>query len=141
MLGYWRLPEEDAATSRGDWFVGGDLASFDDDGYVWHRGRADDVMNAGGFRVSPMEVEAAIGGHPAVAEVAVTERLVRPEVKVIAAFVVLRPGFAPDADGILAHAARHLADYKRPREIVFVESLPHSANGKLLRRALRDATM
>ena len=64
MLGYWRRPDEDAAVFRGDWFVSGDLVTFDDDGYVWFHGRADDVMNAGGYRVSPLEVEAALGRHP-----------------------------------------------------------------------------
>jgi acyl-coenzyme A synthetase/AMP-(fatty) acid ligase len=139
MLGYWRLPEEDARTTRGDWFVGGDLARIDAEGYVWPAGRADDVMNAGGFRVSPLEVEAAIAGHPAVADVAVAERAVRPDVKVIAAYVVPRPGAAPDADAIIAFAATHLAAYKQPRQIIFVDALPRSANGKILRRALAQA--
>ena len=136
MLGYWRLPEEDALVTRGDWFVGGDLALFDADGYVWHRGRADDVMNAGGYRVSPLEVEAALAGHPAVAEVAVAESHVRADVMAITAFVVLRAGMRPDAEAILAQAASHLAAYKRPKKVVFVETLPRSPNGKLLRRAL-----
>ena len=139
MLGYWRLPEEDERTTRGDWFVGGDLASIDADGYVWSAGRADDVMNAGGFRVSPLEVEAAIAGHPTVADVAVAERAVRPDVKVIAAYVVPRPGATADADAILAFAATRLAAYKRPRQVIFVGALPRSANGKVLRRALAQA--
>ena len=87
------------------------------DGYVWPAGRADDVMNAGGFRVSPLEVEAALAGHPAVADVAVAERAVRPDVQVIAAYVVPRAGAAADADAILAFAATHLAAYKRPRQV------------------------
>lgn len=139
MLGYWRLPEEDARTSRGDWFIGGDLASIDADGYVWSAGRNDDVMNAGGFRVSPLEVEAAIAGHPSVADVAVAERAVRPDVKVITAYVVPRSGATADSDAILAFAATHLAAYKRPRQIIFVGALPRSANGKVLRRALAQA--
>ncbi len=136
MLGYRRRPEEEALAWRGEWFVGGDLASFDGDGYLWHHGRADDLMNAGGYRVSPAEVEAALADHPAVAEVAVTELAVRPDVSVIAAFVVPRDGMPADADEILAQAARRLAPHKRPREIVFLDRLPRSANGKLLRRAL-----
>ena len=74
MLGYWHRPEEDAVALRGDWFASGDLASIDPAGYVWFHGRADDVMNPGGFRVSPVEVEAALADHPAIAEVAVAER-------------------------------------------------------------------
>jgi acyl-coenzyme A synthetase/AMP-(fatty) acid ligase len=138
MLGYWRRPDEDGATTRGDWFISGDLAALDADGYLWHKGRADDVMNAGGFRVSPLEVEAALAGHPSVAEVAVADRAIRPDVRVIVAFVIAREGAARDAGSILAHAADTLAPYKRPREIVFVETLPRSANGKLLRRALPE---
>ena len=136
MLGYWSLPDEDAAVRRGDWFIGGDLANIDADGYVWHHGRADDIMNAGGFRVSPLEVETALADHPTVAEVAVTECRLRADVMAITAFVVLRAGMKPDADAILAHCAARLAAYKRPRQIVFIKTLPRSANGKLLRRAL-----
>lgn len=136
MLGYWQRPDEDAATTRGDWFVGGDLAAFDADGYLWYRGRADDVMNVGGYRVSPLEVEAALADCPGVAEVAVKEHRVREDVAIIAAFVVARDGAAPGVDAIMAHAAGRLAAYKRPREVFFVESLPRGANGKLLRRAL-----
>ena len=136
MLGYWNRPEEDAATTRGDWFVGGDLAAFDDDGYVWYHGRADDIMNAGGFRVSPLEVEAALADCPGVAEVAVTEYRVDDTLSVIAAYVVARPGSGIDADRVLAHAGGRLAAYKRPKQVFFVESLPRNVNGKLQRRAL-----
>lgn len=136
MLGYWRLPDEDKATWRGDWFTGGDLVTIDADGYVWHRGRADDVMNAGGYRVSPLEVEAAVAGHPAIAEIAVTETALRPGSSSITAFVVLRAGASASEAAILAHAAKELAPYKRPKKVVFVESLPRSPNGKLIRREL-----
>jgi acyl-coenzyme A synthetase/AMP-(fatty) acid ligase len=136
MLGYWRRPEEEKLVYRGEWFVGGDLAAFDDDGYLWYHGRADDLMNAGGYRVSPAEVEAALADHPAIAEVGVAEHAVRPDVSVIAAFVVPSPGAPRDAASILAHAESRLAAYKRPREVIFLDSLPRTANGKLLRRAL-----
>jgi acyl-coenzyme A synthetase/AMP-(fatty) acid ligase len=141
MLGYWRRPEEEALVYRGKWFVGGDLAAFDDEGYLWYQGRADDLMNAGGYRVSPAEVEAALADHPAIAEVAVAEHAVRPDVSVIAAFVVPRAGASKDGASILAHAATRLAAYKRPREVIFLDSLPRSANGKVLRRALRTMTL
>jgi len=64
MLCYWNRPTEDAEVTRGDWFVGGDLASFDEDGYLWFHGRGDDVMTSMGYRVSPAEVEAALADHP-----------------------------------------------------------------------------
>jgi acyl-coenzyme A synthetase/AMP-(fatty) acid ligase len=136
MLGYWRLPEEDAVTSRGNWFTGGDLVSIDADGYVWPRGRADDVMNAGGYRVSPLEVEAAFAGHPAIAEIAVAETMLRPGVRGITAFVVPSAGAAQDEAAILAYGEGRLAQYKCPKKVLFVEALPRSANGKLLRRQL-----
>ncbi len=140
MLGYWRRPEEEAAAFRGDWFVAGDVISFDGDGYVWFQGRADDVMNAGGYRVSPLEVEAALARHAGVAEVAVAEHEVREGVRIIAAWVVPRTGFLPGAalaEEIVAEAAGTLASYKRPREVFFVDALPRTPNGKVARRLLR----
>lgn len=136
MLGYWNRPEEDGNVYRRDWFVGGDLARFDQDGYLWYEGRADDVMNAMGYRVSPLEVEAAIASHANVAEVGVCEIQVRSDVSVIAAFIVPANPDEADAASILSHTADHLATYKQPREVVFVETLPRSSNGKLLRREL-----
>lgn len=136
MLGYWRRPEEEEDVYRGEWFTGGDLASFDADGYLWFHGRADDVMNAMGYRVSPQEVEAALAGHPDIADVAVAEKRVREDVSVIAAFVVLKEGRMRNTASILAHAEAQLAAYKRPREVVFIDNLPRTANGKLMRRAL-----
>ena len=136
MLGYWRRPDEDAATTRGDWFVGGDLVRFDADDYLWFEGRADDIMNAGGYRVSPLEVESALADCPGLAEVAVAEVRVREGVSIIAAFVLRRDNSGLDAEAVMAHASARLAGYKRPKQVVFVDSLPRSANGKLLRRQL-----
>ena len=82
MLCYWRRPEAEREVFRGEWFVGGDVAEFDADGYVWLHGRADDLMNASGYRVSPAEVEAILSHAPGVADVAVAERKVRDDVSV-----------------------------------------------------------
>jgi len=139
MLGYWRRPEDEKLVYRGEWFVGGDLGAFDAEGYLWYRGRADDLMNAGGYRVSPDEVEMALADHPAVAEVAVAEHRPRPDVSVVTAFVVPREGSARDPGSILAYAETRLAAYKRPREVIFLDRLPRTPNGKLLRKALGDA--
>jgi len=136
MLHYWNRPDEDRAVTRGEWFVGGDLAMIDEAGYVWHRGRGDDVMKVLGYRVSPQEVEAVLAQHPAVAEVACTAVKVRADVAIIGAFIVARDGPAPDPTAILAFAAERLADYKRPKQIVFVEHLPRTANGKIKRSDL-----
>lgn len=137
MLGYWQRPGEEAEVLRGDWFVGGDLAMIDSDGYVAHKGRANDIMKALGYRVAPQEVEAVLATFPGVAEVACAEKRVREDVSVIAAYVVPRdPATPPDAQALIAHAHAHLAPYKCPREIVFVSSLPRTANGKVMRRGL-----
>lgn len=139
MLGYWNRPDEEALVYRGEWFIGGDLVGFDADGYMTYQGRNDDVMNAMGYRVSPLEVEHCLSQHPAVAEVAVTELTVREGISVIAAFIVPRDPDEPegvDAAPLLAYAHQHLAAYKCPREIIFVDGLPRTANGKVRRRDL-----
>jgi acyl-coenzyme A synthetase/AMP-(fatty) acid ligase len=137
MLGYWKRADEEAAVYRGEWFVGGDLASMDVDGYVYHHGRANDLMKALGYRVSPLEVEAVLAEHPAVAEVACAEARVRADVSIIAAFVVAHAGAQIDQAEIEKFAAERLAAYKRPRAIVVVDALPRTANGKIMRSALR----
>jgi acyl-coenzyme A synthetase/AMP-(fatty) acid ligase len=137
MLGYWNRPDEEADVIRGDWFIGGDIAAMDADGYVAHRGRANDLMKALGYRVSPLEVETVLLQHPAIAEVACAEVRVRDDVSVIAAFIVPHAGTAPTAPEIEAFAAERLAPYKRPRAVAFVDALPRTANGKLVRARLK----
>jgi acyl-coenzyme A synthetase/AMP-(fatty) acid ligase len=139
MLGYWNRPEEEAAVFRGEWFTGGDVAEFDEDGYLWFHGRADDVMNAFGYRVSPSEVEGVLIQHPAVHEVAVTEVAVREDLRVIAAFIVAEPGVAASRAELEAHCASRLAAYKQPREYLLVDALPRTPNGKIQRKRLAPA--
>lgn len=136
MLGYWNRPDEEQEAFRGDWFIGGDLATMDEHGYVTHEGRANDVMKALGYRVSPFEVEAGLRDHPGIADIACAEISVRADVSVIGAFIVPAMDPPPTIDSIQAYAAQNLADYKRPREIVFVEALPRTRNGKVQRSAL-----
>ncbi|WP_414462642.1 class I adenylate-forming enzyme family protein [Hyphomicrobium sp. DY-1] len=136
MLGYWNRPDEEAEVMRGEWFVGGDLGSIDADGYVTHLGRANELMNAGGYRVSPLEIEAALAACPGVAEVACSEIRIRSDVSIIGAFVVGNDAAKIDADTVKAFASERLAAYKVPKEIVFVDKLPRTANGKVQRKAL-----
>jgi acyl-coenzyme A synthetase/AMP-(fatty) acid ligase len=141
MLGYWNRPQEQAEAFRGDWFVSGDLVHLDEDGYVIHHGRTDDVMTSMGYRVSPLEVEHCLAQHPAVADVAVTEVKVRDGVNIITAFVVVAESDAatpPDPAALISHARAHLAAYKCPREVVFVSALPRTPNGKIVRRELGE---
>jgi 4-hydroxybenzoate-CoA ligase len=110
------------------------------DGTISHLGRADDLINAGGFRVDPVEVETALLEHPGVAEAAAVERPTGSGASIIAAFWVAVPGAPPPGDDALAaHCAQRLARYKQPRAFHRVDALPHGPTGKLLRRQLRDA--
>ena len=130
-LGYWgedRLADE--------WFATGDTAEFDRDGYVWCHGRIDDMMNAGGFRVSPLEVEKALLHHPEIADAGVREWRVSESASIIAAFLVPREGTSVNEEAVLAFVRDRLAAYKCPRQIWFVPALPRTANGKLNRKAL-----
>jgi acyl-coenzyme A synthetase/AMP-(fatty) acid ligase len=106
-----------------------------EDGAIVYLGRSDDMMNAGGARVSPLEVEAVMADVPGLSEVAVTEVTVRPGVSVVACFYVAAGGIAEDI--LTAHAATRLARYKQPRVYARVAALPRNANQKLLRRELR----
>lgn len=121
---------------KDDWFPTGDSAVMAEDGALSYLGRADDLMNAGGHRVSPVEVESALTAHPAIAEAAAAEVTVKPGTTVIAAFYVADT--PPDTAELEAWCAARLARYKTPRLFLRVDSLPRGANGKLLRRALRD---
>lgn len=135
MLGYLHAEAETTARYRGDWFVTGDQGAMDADGQITYLGRADDMMNAGGYRVSPLEVEAVLNAHPGITQAAVTDIEVKQDARLIMAFYT---GPAPLPDATLeALAADHLAPYKRPRGYYHLESLPTGANGKLLRRKLR----
>lgn len=136
MLGYWNRPDEERDVYRGRWFVGGDLGVADADGYVTHLGRANDIMKALGYRVAPQEVEAALANCPGVAEVACTEVAVRPDVSIIGAFIIKTSGSDLDRETVLAFAGEKLAEYKRPREVFFVDALPRTPNGKVKHGAL-----
>ena len=135
MLGYWHDPAATAAAMRGEWFLTGDRAAMDADGYITYHGRADEVMNALGYRVAPQEVEEAMARHPGVAEIAVAELPVRGDLTLIAAFVVPRGDWPGDAS-LAAHAGATLAPYKAPKLWIPVKALPRTPNGKLLRRSL-----
>ncbi len=135
MLGYMGAPEATAAKFNGDWFLTGDLGAMAEDGAITYLGRADDMMNAGGYRVSPLEVEAVLATCPGVTQVAVTDIAVKEDARVIMAFYT-GPAVVDPAT-FEAHARARLAAYKCPRGYFHVKSLPTGANGKLLRRALR----
>ncbi|MGK0291218.1 MAG: acyl-coenzyme A synthetase/AMP-(fatty) acid ligase [bacterium] len=136
MLGYWNRPEEEKEVFRGEWFVGGDLASIDENGYVWFQGRNNDVMNSFGYRVSPLEIERVLLQHSDISNVAVTEVPVQNSKQIITAFIIVKEGSQLTKDQVLDWAKERMAHYKCPKDLRFVTDFPHTKNGKLLRRQL-----
>ena len=139
MLGYVGAAAETAArfTPDGAWFLTGDAATMGADGTIRYLGRSDDMMNAGGFRVSPQEVETAMAAHPGIAEAAAFEARLSPDTSVVALAYVPRATPPSDAD-LAAFAADRLARYKAPRLFLPCPDLPRGGNGKILRRQLRQ---
>lgn len=135
MLGYWRRAAETEAATRGDWFLTGDMGVMDADGYIRFEGRADDQMNALGYRVAPEEVEAALMSYPGLSGAAAVELPVRADLSVIAAFVTAE-GAPPDEQALRGHISERLAHYKIPKVFRVVDELPRNPNGKLRRRDL-----
>ena len=133
--GYWRRPDADAKALRGGWYFTGDTGFVDRDGDLFVTGRVDDMIITGGENVSPVEIESCLSLHPAVLEVGVVGLADEKWGKVVAAFVKRR---APVSELELEQFCRAsgLADFKRPRRFVFVDALPKSPVGKLLRRLL-----
>ena len=142
MLEYWNNPKATKEKYIGDWLITGDLGMTDADGYFWFHGRADDIISSSGYRIGPTEIEDALTRHPAVmlaAAVGVPDPVRTESIK---AFVVLRRGFQGSselAEEIRAFVRDRLAKHEVPREIAFMEALPMTTTGKVLRRELRDA--
>ena len=125
---------------KGGWYLTGDLAMRDSDGYFWFVGRADDLIKSAGHLIGPFEVESALIEHPAVAEAAVIGVPDETAGEVVKAFVTLKAGHAPDAAlerALRGHARKRLGPAVAPREIVFRDSLPRTRSGKIMRRLLR----
>lgn len=141
MLGYWNRPDATRDKFIGDWLITGDLASMDEDGYFWFQGRQDDIITSSGYRIGPGEVEDALLQHPSVAMVAVIGVPDPARTESIKALVVLKPDVKPDAEleqSLRDSVKARLARYEYPREIEFLDSLPMTVTGKVLRRELRE---
>ena len=143
-LGYWKNPQADADKFTGDWCRTGDLACTDADGYLWYRGRADDMFKAAGYRIGPSEIENCLVKHPAVANAAVVPKPDRERGNLVKAYVVLVAGTPRDqaaCDALVAALQAHvrgmLAPYEYPKEIEFIDALPMTTTGKVQRRLLR----
>ncbi|MES2536880.1 MAG: AMP-binding protein [Pseudomonadota bacterium] len=141
---YWKNPDATAQKYSGDWCRTGDLASMDEDGYLWYQGRADDMFKAAGYRIGPSEIENCLVRHPAVANAAVVPKPSAERGNIVKAFIVLTPGQKRSraADDKLiadlqAHVRGKLAPYEYPKEIEFIDELPMTTTGKVQRRVLR----
>ncbi len=140
MKGYWNRPEETREALRDGWLYTGDLARVDEDGYFSIVGRKKDLIKASGFSVFPAEVENFLYQHPAVKEVAVVGVPDPYRGENIKAFIVLQPEFRDQAreEEVVAWSREKMAAYKYPRLVEFVEELPKTASGKVLKRVLRE---
>jgi acetyl-CoA synthetase len=140
-LGYWNNPEATAAKFIGDWCLTGDVAVADADGYIWYKGREDDLISSGGYRIGPTDIEDCLMQHPAVLMAAAVGGPDPVRGEIVRAFVVAQPDAAPSpalANEIRKFVGERLAWYQAPREIVFVDELPLTATGKIIRRELRE---
>lgn len=136
--GYWNKPEATAKTLRDGWVFTGDMGSLDADGYLHFIGRFKEMIKVSGYSVFPEEVETILIKHPAVAQAAVIGVPDAEKGEVVRAFVVKKPGQALEAAALLAWCRENMAPYKAPREVRFLDALPATGAGKVLRRLLRD---
>ena len=139
MRTYWRNEEKYREKFVNGWYLSGDRSSIDNEGYYWFIGRDDDVINTGGHLVSPFEVESALLEHPAVGESAVTSKPDDINMEVVKAFITLKPGFtaSPDLElEIMNFIRKRLSPLAMPQAVEFMESLPKTRSGKIMRRVL-----
>ncbi|KJE26425.1 acetate--CoA ligase [Geobacillus thermoleovorans] len=136
----WNNPQKYESYFIGDWYVSGDSAYMDEDGYFWFQGRVDDVINTSGERVGPFEVESKLVEHPAVAEAGVIGKPDPVRGEIIKAFIALREGYEPSEElkeDIRQFVKKGLAAHAAPREIEFRDKLPKTRSGKIMRRVLK----
>ncbi len=139
-LGYWRNPEATQNKYIGDRLLTGDLAQKDEDGYFWFKGRKDDVIISAGYRIGPAEIEDCLMRHPSVVMAAAVGSPDDIRTEIVKAFIVLKPGVAPDpaiGEDIKNFVKARLAAHEYPRKIEFVNELPMTATGKIMRKELK----
>jgi acetyl-CoA synthetase len=144
MRTYWNNSQTYYGKFSGGWYICGDRGSVDADGYFWFSGRDDDVINTGGHLVGPFEIESALLEHEAVAESGAIGKPDPVNMEVVKAFVALKPGFAPSEDlelSIMNFIRKKLSPLAMPQEIEFVDKLPKTRSGKIMRRLLKAQEM
>lgn len=136
--GYWKLPEETARTIRKGWFYTGDLATVDEEGYIYIIDRRKELIISGGENIAPREIEGVIYGHPSVLEAAVIGVPDEKWGEAVKAIVSLKANKTATGEEIISYCRQHLARFKVPKSVEFTDSLPKTASGKISRRELRD---
>ena len=136
--GYWRKPEATAKTLRNGWVHTGDVGHMDADGYLTFTGRFKEMIKVSGYAVFPEEVETILIKHPAVAQAGVIGIPDPTKGEVIRAFIVKKPGQDVTAEALISWARENMSSYKAPREVRFIDALPATGAGKVLRRLLKD---
>jgi acetyl-CoA synthetase len=140
-LEYWGKPDATREKFVGDWMLTGDQGMADDDGYIHFVGRDDDVITSSGYRIGPGEIEDCLIRHPAVALAAVIGKPDPVRTEIVKAFIVVKPGQTPGdalAAELQAYVKTRLAAHEYPREISFIEQMPMTTTGKIIRRLLRE---
>ena len=139
MQGYWKSPEATAATIRGGWYYSGDIGYVDANGYVFIQDRKKEMIKYKGLGIAPAEIEALLLEHPAIADAGVIGKPHPEAGEIPKAFIVLKPGQAAvTAEEIMAFVKARLASYKTPGEVEFLDAIPKTPSGKILRRVLKE---
>ncbi|GAK08414.1 acyl-CoA synthetase [Geomicrobium sp. JCM 19038] len=138
--GYWNNEEKTAEKMSGKWFLTGDLALTDEEGYYWFQGRSDDIITSSGYRIGPFEVESSLLEHPAVSEAAVVGEPDEQKGEIVKAYVVLSKQFRTSAElgeELSLHVKTNLSKHQYPRKVEFLDELPKTTSGKIQRFKLR----
>ncbi len=138
MQGYWNNPSETAGQLKDGWLYTGDIATRDEDGYIFIVDRKKDMIIAGGFNIYPRDIDEVLFQHPKVAEAVAIGVKDKYRGETVKAFVVLKEGESCKAEEIIAFCKEKLAPYKVPKLVEFRDSIPKSAIGKILRKILRE---
>jgi acyl-CoA synthetase (AMP-forming)/AMP-acid ligase II len=139
MKGYWRMPEETERVLRDGRFYTGDLCTVDEEGFIYIKDRKKDMIISGGFNIYPYELESVLQEHPAVVDAAVFGIPDDQWGEAVCAQVVLREGMKVSQEGLIEFVKQNLASYKKPKRIEFVDHIPRTLTGKILKRELRAA--
>jgi len=138
MMGYYKKPEETAEVLKDGWFYTGDIGCFDEDGYLKITDRKKDMIIAGGYNIYPVEVDGVLFDHPKILEACTVGVDDAYRGETVKAFVVLRDGEALTEEEVIEFCRKNLAAYKVPKRVEFIDELPKSAVGKILRRKLKE---